>query len=155
MTDLALVTYCGLYCGLCSERGRLPEQARALRALMVKEGYEYFGAERPGFAEFWRFLEGLCDPQENCPGCRAGGGPPFCGIRKCARARGVESCPLCDDYPCHRIKMLAEGYPTLIADGKRMQTVGLATWIAEQVERGKTGFAYVDIRYHPYSIPEE
>jgi hypothetical protein len=43
MADLTLVTHCGLYCGLCSERGRIPQQASALRELMAKEGYENWG----------------------------------------------------------------------------------------------------------------
>jgi hypothetical protein len=32
--------YFGLYCGLCTERGRIPQQATALRALMAKEGLD-------------------------------------------------------------------------------------------------------------------
>jgi hypothetical protein len=51
--------------------------------------------------------------------------------------------------------MLAEGYPTLVADGKRMLRVGIDRWIWEQEERSRSGFAYIDIRYHPYSVPEE
>ncbi len=43
MVDLRFVTYCGLYCGLCTERGRIPRQAAALRELMRKEGYETWG----------------------------------------------------------------------------------------------------------------
>ena len=27
--NLKFVTYCGLYCGLCANRGRIPEQAKA------------------------------------------------------------------------------------------------------------------------------
>jgi hypothetical protein len=122
---------------------------------MTKEGYEYWATDEPGFTEFWAFLIKLCDPEKRCPGCRAGGGPPFCGIRKCARSRAVEICPQCSDYPCHRIEMLAEGYPTLVADGERMLKVGIEAWIEEQKDRARTGFAYVDIRYHPYSVPKE
>jgi hypothetical protein len=155
MADLGWVTYCGLYCELCSERGRLPQRAKALMELMTQEGYEHWATDEPGFTEFWAFLKRLSDPDGGCPGCRSGGGPPFCGIRKCARAREVAVCPLCDDYPCHRIEMLAQGYPTLLADGRRMQAVGIETWIAEQEKRARTGFAYVDIRYYPYSVPED
>lgn len=52
MADLKLVTYCGLYCGLCGERAMIPQRARALREIMAKEGYELFGRELPGFGEF-------------------------------------------------------------------------------------------------------
>lgn len=85
MEKLKLVTYCGLYCGLCTARNRIPCQAEALRETMVKGGYEYWAPEAtPGFTGIWKFLSDLCDPDKNCPGCRQGGGPPFCGIRKCA-----------------------------------------------------------------------
>lgn len=153
---LKLVTYCGLYCGLCAARGRIPRQASALRETMVKEGYEQWGKDfRPGFEGFWKFLTDLCDPEKNCPGCRQGGGPPFCSIRKCAREREVDVCVFCEEFPCKRVLEIARGYPTLVADGERMKEIGIEAWIREQEERGKTGFAYVDIRRHPYSIPRE
>lgn len=153
--DLRLVTFCGLYCGLCAERGRIAQQALGLRDSMAKEGYELWGNDLPDFAPFWRFLTRLADPDKACPGCRQGGGPPFCGIRKCALRRGVRICAECEDYPCKGLLGLAKGYPTLLADGQRMREVGLAQWIAEQEARADAGFAYVDIRYHPYEIPEE
>jgi len=45
------------------------------------------------------------------------------------------------------------GYPTLIADGKRIKKIGIDAWIEEQEERVKTGFAYADIRCYPYEVP--
>lgn len=155
MEDLRLITYCGLYCGLCAQRGRISHQASTLRASMANEGYEFWGQELTGFNEFWEFLTDLCDPDKACPGCRQGGGPPFCGIRKCARQRGVEICAFCEEYPCERVLALAKGYPTLIADGQRMREIGIEAWIQEQEKRAETGFAYVDIRCYPYSVPEE
>jgi len=149
MTDLRYVTYCGLYCGLCAQRGRIPSQAKALRESMAKEGYEYWGGSIPGFKEFWTFLTGLSDPNQGCPGCRQGGGPDFCEIRKCARRHGIELCPLCEDYPCQLIQDLANVYPTLLAEGKRIREIGIERWIPEQEERAQTGFAYADIRCRP------
>lgn len=156
MDKLKLVTYCGLYCGLCTAHNRIPRQAKALRETMVKGGYEYWAPEAmPGFTGFWKFLSDLCDPEKICPGCRQGGGPPFCGIRKCAQKRNVDTCPLCDEFPCHRIDEIARGYITLIPDGKRLKEKDIDDWIKEQEERTRTGFAYADIRCQPYSIPEE
>jgi len=155
MEDLKLVTYCGLYCDLCAQHGRIPQQARALMTSMANEGYEFWAQELPGFNEFWGFLTDLCDPDQACPGCRQGGGPPFCGIRKCARQRGVEVCAFCEEYPCQRVLGLAKGYPTLVADGQRMREIGVEAWIQEQEKRAETGFSYVDIRCYPYSVPEE
>lgn len=155
MDGLRLDTYCGLYCGLCAKRGRIPQQAKALRESMVKEDYEVWGKEFPGFNNFWKFLNDLCNPDQACPGCRQGGGPSFCSIRKCARERKVDICVFCEEYPCKRILAISKGYPTLLVDGKRIQEIGTEVWIQEQEERAKTGFAYVDIRCYPYTIPEE
>lgn len=150
---LLLVTYCGLYCGLCSSQNRLPQRAQALHQTMKKEGWEFWGGEVPGFKEFWKFLTGLT--RGACPGCRQGGGPPFCGIRKCARKRKVDICVHCRDWPCHRIDMLAQGYVTLLADGMRLKRIGLDKWLKEQEARQKTGFCYCDIRCEPYSVPSD
>ena len=152
---LELVAYCGLYCGLCSSRNRIPAQAQALKGAMQKEGWEYWGGEFPGFKEFWPFLSRLADPDKSCPGCREGGGPPFCGIRKCARARKVDLCVDCPDWPCQRIDGLAKGYVMLIADGLRLKRIGFSKWLKEQKERQETGFCYSDIRCHPYTVPDK
>jgi hypothetical protein len=121
---------------------------------MQKEGYEHWGQAIPGFQEFWKFLGRLVEGESRCS-CREGPcGPPFCGIRKCAREKGVDVCVLCEEYPCERILGIAKGYPTLLADGKRMREVGIEEWIREQEQRASTGFAYVDIRCYPYEIAD-
>jgi hypothetical protein len=146
--SLRWVTYCGLYCELCAQRGRIPAQAEALRASMDKEGYPFWGADFPNFKPFWEFLTDLTDRDNACPGCRAGGGFPRCEIRKCAEARGVEVCARCEDFPCEKIEAFSRVYPTLISDGLRLKRIGLKRWLAEQQDRVRTGFAYVDVR-HP------
>ena len=60
-----------------------------------------------------------------------------------------------ETYPCERILGLAQGYATMLADGKRMKAVGIDAWIAEQEERRKAGFAYADIRCYPYEVPDK
>ncbi|MCF7811390.1 DUF3795 domain-containing protein [bacterium] len=155
MDHLKLVTYCGLYCGLCSQKNRIPKQAVKLKDSLEKEGYTYWGNELPDFKEFWRFLEDLSDPKDNCS-CRQGNcGPPYCSIRKCAQEKGIEVCAFCDEYPCNRINGLAKGYHTLLADGKRMVEIGIENWVEEQEARKDTGFVYADIRCYPYDIPEK
>jgi hypothetical protein len=151
--NLRLVTYCGLHCDLCSSRGRMPKQAAALRDTMRTEGWEFWGNEVPGFKDFWQFLNGMID--KPCPGCRQGGGPPFCGIRKCARAKGLDLCIQCKEWPCSRIDGLAAGYVTLIADSERHKRIGTAKWLKEQEARAKTGYCHCDIRCHPYVVPDK
>jgi len=147
MADLKYVTYCGLYCKLCTTIARAPRQARDLRDTMRRDGWEHYGEMvHPGFGDFWRILNELGADDETCLGCRGGCGRPDCEIRVCARERQVEICPLCDDCPCERVEALGRSYPTLIADGARLRAVGIDAWIAEQEERRATGFAYADIR---------
>ncbi len=154
MTDLKRVTYCGLYCGLCSTCNRVPAQAGALRDTLRKDSMETWGPNLPDFNEFWRFLNDLAASEERCS-CRENTcGPPFCAIRKCALEKGEEVCAFCDEYPCERIMGIAKGYVTMLADGERMRAIGLGRWIEEQEERRATGFAYADIRCHPYEIPD-
>jgi hypothetical protein len=154
MTDrLEFVTYCGLYCGLCAARGRIPQRAAALQETMAEEGWPYWGHTVPGFTEFWEFLEGLC-VNGGCPGCRAGGGDPQCQIRVCARERGLERCSRCSDFLCQRIEALGGRYPTLVADNRRLQSVGLEQWLDEQEERARRGVVYADIRYQVHDTEE-
>ncbi len=154
MTDLSQVTYCGLYCGLCSQRNRIPQRARALRDAMSEVQWDKWGAEIPRFKEFWEYLGGVADSEGRCS-CREGSGPPSCGMRKCAQKRGVEVCAFCNDYPCRRIEGMAKGYAMMLADAKRMREIGLDAWIAEQEERRKTGFAYEDILCHPFEVAQD
>jgi len=155
MTDkLEQVTYCGLYCGLCTMRNRIPMQAKMLRDTMHKEQWDSWGVEIPDFKEFWAFLNMLVD-KETERRCRSGNcGAPFCSIRKCVQEKGIIACPFCDEYPCSRILGLAEGYINLLGDGKRMKEKGIDAWIEEQEERRKTGFAYTDIRNYPYTVSD-
>jgi hypothetical protein len=155
MDNLKFITYCGLYCGLCSNRGRTPRQADALRETMARDGWDKWGAEQPGFSEFWKFLANLCDPDKIGPGCRQDCGAPFCAIRKCARNKKIDVCVFCEEYPCKRVLEIAKGYPTLISDGRRMKEIGIEAWVGEQKKRAETGFVYSDIRCYPYNVPDE
>jgi len=155
MANLEQVTYCGLYCGLCAQRNRIPQRAASLRDALRKEGYENWGKELPHFVEFWSFLNNLADSEARCS-CRSGKcGPPDCSIRKCAQKKGVDTCPSCTVYPCDKIMAVAKGYPTLLSDAQRMKEKGVDVWIKEQETRAKTGFAYVDIRIQPYLVPQD
>jgi hypothetical protein len=151
---LEFVTYCGLYCGLCAARTRIPQRAAALQEAMIDEGWPVWGASVPGFAEFWRFLENLFI-SGGCSGCRAGGGPPECRIRECARQRDLELCNQCVDFPCERIEALGTIYPTLITDNRRMQAVRLDRWLKEQEARAQHGVVYADTRYDVEEIIRE
>ncbi len=149
MADIRLVTYCGLYCGLCAQCNRIPKQAAALRETMRREGWEFWGPELPGFEVFWQFLGHLVEAEAHSSCREEVCGPPSCAIRDCAKERGVTVCPFCEEYPCQRIEALAQRYVMLLADGQRMRQIGLERWIVEQEDRRSTGFVYADIRCLP------
>ncbi len=140
------VTFCGLYCRLCGEQSRIRDLAAELQKAMTEEGWPWWGTTIDGFNGFWEFLGNL-EAKGGCPGCRAGGGYPQCRIRPCARQRELDSCSQCPDFPCEHIEELAATYPTLIADNRRLQLVGLEQWLQEQDERVRRGVVYADLRY--------
>jgi len=144
---LRLVAYCGLYCGLCAHRSRIPERAKLLKETLHEEGvnwyYKYVPSMKDTFPIFWNFLNTLV--KIDCT-CRTAGGPPDCKIRECAKKKGVDSCPLCSEYPCNLIKHLAEHYVMAIQDGKRLKKIGLKAWVREQEKRAKRRVVYADIR---------
>jgi len=145
---LTYVTYCGLYCDLCAHRNRIPQKAKQLQKSLHEEGmdnwYQYVPEMKNTFPTFWKLLQKLIDL--DCT-CRTGGGPPDCKIRQCAKQKSIEICTQCKEYPCKLIQNLAEHYPTIIQDGKRLQKIGLENWVKEQEERVKRGVVYADIRY--------
>jgi len=144
---LRLVGYCGLYCGLCAHRNRIPQRAELLRETLREEGmdswYQYIPSMKETFPVFWKFLGELTEM--DCT-CRTEGGPPDCKIRICAKEKGVNTCPLCEEYPCKLINGLAKHYVMTIQDGKRLQEIGLEAWVKEQEARAKRGVVYADTR---------
>jgi len=145
--NLRLVGYCGLYCGLCAHRARIPKRAKSLKETLHDEGmnfwYKYVPSMKETFPIFWKFLNQLT--KMDCT-CRTGGGPPDCRIRGCAKEKRVDTCPLCKMYPCDLINNLAEHYVTIIQDGRRLQEIGPKVWIKEQERRAKRGVVYADTR---------
>jgi len=144
---LQYVAYCGLYCGLCANRNRIPNRASLLQETLHEEGldsfYKYISSMKDTFPTFWKFLDSLV--KMDCT-CRTGGGPPDCKIRECAKKREIDTCPLCSKYPCTYIERLAEHYVTAIQDGKRLKKIGLKAWVREQEKRARRGVVYADIR---------
>jgi hypothetical protein len=153
MDDKMLVTYCGLYCDLCSARFKIPDQAHALRESLRMADFEDHGPGQPNFNEFWAFLNNLAEPP---PGqcCRAETcGHPQCAIRNCAKEKQLFVCTDCGDYPCEHILVLGRSEPTLVQDGRRLEAIGLEAWIAEQKARRRAGFCYGDVRCGKCTVP--
>ncbi|MFW6365292.1 MAG: DUF3795 domain-containing protein [Spirochaetota bacterium] len=102
------IACCGLNCETCKDRfGRIRERAESLQQALDEAHFRevarvipFMNAKYRGFTKVMDFFTG-----EKCPGCRAGGGNPFCGIRKCVRKKGYDSCAECETL-CRRFNML-------------------------------------------------
>lgn len=102
-----LIAYCGLYCGDChGHQQKIPDLARDLRKELRKSKYKKFAdaistnSFGQAFREYDRCYEVLgAMVRFRChKGCRAGGGPPFCKIRKCCQKKGVSGCWECPEF---------------------------------------------------------
>jgi len=87
------VAYCGYRCDLCAARSDDP----AVRQRLVDGWRKIYGHER-------YTVENV-----RCDGCRAANGRLAdlnCQARPCAIERGVESCALCEDFICDKVRCL-------------------------------------------------
>ena len=103
--DRKLISYCGLYCGDCiGYREEAADLARDLRKELRRTHFDKtakFLAKIPFFKAYKDYPKcyavlGQLVRFRCKKGCRAGGGPPFCKIRKCAQKKKYEGCWECD-----------------------------------------------------------
>jgi len=86
--ELRLLGYCGLFCGLCAHRNRIPQRARVLRETLYEDGwdswYRYDASLKDAFPVFWDFLDRLVNLDYTC---RTGGGPQTARYEHAPRRR--------------------------------------------------------------------
>jgi hypothetical protein len=111
-----MIAYCGLYCQECaSYTGKIADLARDLRKELRTFRYDKIAESLSSYSFFevfkhypecYQVLGGLV--KMRCKrGCKAGGGPPFCKIRKCCVKKGIEGCWECDDFKtCTKLDFL-------------------------------------------------
>jgi len=114
--DRELIAYCGLYCGDChGYTGTIPDLARDLRKELRAARYDLFaeaiskmpfGKELAHYREAYEALGAMV--KFRCKkGCKAGGGPPFCKIRKCCQRKGIDGCWECGEFEtCEKLDFL-------------------------------------------------
>jgi hypothetical protein len=115
-TPLDGIAYCGLCCFDChGHKGKIPDLARDLKKELKKAHYEKFAgsiAKIPIGKPFEYYdqcveLLGTMAKFRCTKGCRGGGGPPFCEIRKCCRAKKIDGCWECGEFSgCGKLKFL-------------------------------------------------
>ena len=118
-----LTGYCGLYCGACSFKVAFDEQDRSHLANLPGRLSKYADAQLAF-----------------CPGCRADASLcEECGIRDCARARSVDHCGDCADFPCSRLRQFAEDglvhHAEIIKSLEQLKELGEEQWLRVQKER--------------------
>ncbi len=98
-----MIAFCGIDCQECGAR------------LATEHDDD---EKRREVAELWSKEHGTdLKPQDiNCEGCTTEGGLLFsycmvCEIRRCGRARGVQNCGYCVDYPCSKLDAIFEMVP--------------------------------------------
>ena len=116
MEDDAMVAHCGLCCLDChGHTGKIPDLARDLRKELRKAHYDKFAESlsvypfASAFKDYPECYEllGLMMKFRCKKGCREGGGPPFCKVRKCCQDRSIRGCWECEEYAeCEKLDFL-------------------------------------------------
>ena len=113
---------CGLYCGSCGSllatmEGKIEERAKE-----------------------W----GMKPEDVVCHGCLSEHTASFCNaceFKDCAKAKGIEYCFECNEYPCQKLKdFQGDEWPhhsLVFKNCDRLKEVGVKQWLAEQKERWK------------------
>ena len=95
------IGYCGYNCHLCAARS----EDREIRQQLVDGWKALFGHEN------------YTAENVKCDGCRSNGtvADTHCVARPCAREKGLESCALCDEFPCKKVRhLMATGSGMLV-----------------------------------------
>jgi hypothetical protein len=114
--ELNVITYCGLCCLDChGHTGKIADLAKDLRKELHAVKYEKFAESisvnpfAKAFKNYPECYELLGEMEKfRCEkGCRNGGGPPFCRIRKCCQENNRSGCWECDSVPqCEKLDFL-------------------------------------------------
>ena len=138
MEQYDLVAPCGDYCGGCGQyNGLIRETAKQMREFADLYGFEFRFKEAFDFKQFVKGLEWFID-NAKCPGCRQGGGPPWCEVRKCCSEKGWRICFECREFP--RSKFAEYADPDTMDRYERSKEIGFERWVMEQVQRADEGY---------------
>jgi hypothetical protein len=102
------ISYCGLNCEKCKEKfAKIKKIALELENAMDEVNFKEVAKAIPLMNSKYKKHKKLIEFFKNdCPGCRNGGGNPFCTIRKCNNKKNYFTCAECSKDLCSRFKML-------------------------------------------------
>jgi len=138
MGEYDLVAPCGDYCGGCGQYNALIiGTAKQMREFAELYAFEF---RSEGVFDFKQFVTGLEWFIENakCAGCRQGGGPAWCEVKKCCFEKGLRICFECGEFPCSKSKEYAD--PDTLDRHKRFKEIGFEKWVEEQARKAKEGY---------------
>jgi len=125
-----LVAYCGLCCLDCfGYKGKVADLARDLRKELRESKFKNFAdfMSQTSFGRIYKDYD-LCYEvlgamvKFRCrKGCKAGGGPPTCKIRKCCQKKNLEGCWKCDEFEkCDKLNFLNPVHENAHRDNLRL-----------------------------------
>jgi len=133
-----LVAPCGDYCGGCGQHtGLIIGTAKQMREFAELYAFEFRSEGAFDFKQFMKGLEWFIENAE-CPGCRQGGGPPWCEVKKCAFEKGLRICFECEEFPCSKFEDYADR--DTMDRYRRFKEIGFDKWVEEQWRKAKEGY---------------
>ena len=93
-----------------------------------------------GALNFKQLVKGLEWFIENakCPGCRQGGGPAWCEVKKCCFEKELRICFECEEFPCSKIRDVAD--PDTMDRYERFKEIGFEKWVGEQAQKARESY---------------
>jgi hypothetical protein len=128
---------CGLNCRKCMgyKEGDIKKTSEELRRLLGSfDGYaKRFSTFLPVFQDYPAFKDLLAFfTQADCRGCREGDCKfPNCTVPACSRAKGLDFCFQCDDFPCQKTSFDPDLKRRWIKMNSRMRDVGVEAYHEE------------------------
>ena len=143
MENKNLIGYCGIYCGACPfYRSEIPDRAKELKELLEQEKFRQIAVPFDwvgDYREFKKWVNFLA--RAKCRGCGAGGGNPFCSIRKCCQKKGILSCADCPEFPCRKLDWISERYRKWnLKNLVQIKELGCEEWLKEAQAEVSKGF---------------
>lgn len=133
MAESALLGPCGDYCGACAGyTGLVADTAKQLREFLNTYAYKFRSKGAFDFLELTKALQWLTE-NAGCPGCRQGGGPPFCQVKTCCPEKGLSVCFMCSKLEEVADSDTGERYA-------RFRELGLQGWLREQASNAHKGY---------------
>jgi hypothetical protein len=132
------VSFCGkYYCAFCGYyKGTIVKAAKSLLAFAESYGSLRLIANANKTCDFDEFMQGLrwLASQENCKGCRFGGGWSWwggCPVRDCCIQKDIDFCYQCEDFPCKKLgeEPLLERKKAMVEANNQIKTMGIESYV--------------------------